>query len=119
MSDTLLDKIIEVGSREPDTGEGKMTNTKDIDNMYKRIESNEFGATVPHVPHRENSDANRAWRESVNDGVRRFRVACEEVCGVAGHPKAGELWSLAWSYGHSTGLHDVYNHYVDMAGLLR
>lgn len=41
-----------------------------------------------------------------------LRQDLEEEHGMTGHPKAGKLFDLAWSYGHSSGYHDVVSHYM-------
>jgi hypothetical protein len=39
--------------------------------------------------------------------------------GIAGHPKADKLWSLAWDDGHSAGYYDVIGYYEEFVELVK
>ena len=46
------------------------------------------------------------------------KLAMETKHGLVGHPKADELYRLAWDMDHSGGYSEVEIYYTDMAGLL-
>lgn len=64
-------------------------------------------------------DQTRKHRE--NEGVMSALVKrdLEVQEGLAGHPKADLLWSIAWDRGHSSGYSEVINEYEQMAELLK
>jgi hypothetical protein len=59
-----------------------------------------------------------AWRKKHAENQSKFQDDLEQEFGTSGHPKASNLFSLAWDYGHSSGLHEVYAYYNDMVDLL-
>lgn len=44
-----------------------------------------------------------------------FRIQSIQAVGLTGHPKAIELYELAWKYGHNGGLDEVVNILADLA----
>ena len=48
-----------------------------------------------------------------------FKAEMFEEFGVTGNPKAEKCCSLAWEYGHSDGLMNVYNHFSELVELIR
>ena len=48
-----------------------------------------------------------------------FRADILEDLGLTAHPQGKVLVDLAWDYGHSSGLAEVYNYAEEMAVLLR
>lgn len=59
-----------------------------------------------------------AYRKSEDDGLKQFKEDLAEEFGVSSHPKKDKLYSLAWEYGHSSGLMEVYNYYSELVELL-
>jgi hypothetical protein len=47
-----------------------------------------------------------------------FRTELAAETGLTGNPKEQILWDLVWEHGHASGLHDVYNYYLDFARLV-
>lgn len=108
--------------------------------LYQRILDGEFNA--PHKPmppmpdvskidsKRESQEAMDRWendkhhirlenQKAAHKAREAFWKELAEDEGLVGHPKLEILQSLAWDQGHSSGLGDVYNAYVEMAVLLR
>jgi len=54
-----------------------------------------------------------------DDYAGSFKSDLLGALGLAEHPKARELYRLAWDYGHSAGYQDVVHYALDMAELLR
>lgn len=50
--------------------------------------------------------------------MARFQVDALADVGLTHHPKAKKAFELAWSYGHASGLREVYDHLVELADLL-
>lgn len=59
-----------------------------------------------------------AYRKSEDDGLKQFEKDLAEDFGVSSHPNKDKLYSLAWNYGHSSGLMEVYNYYSELVELL-
>lgn len=59
-----------------------------------------------------------AYREDCSRLVEQFRNDLEAEHGVAGHPMADKLYSMAYEHGHSAGLTEVAIHYADFVELL-
>lgn len=47
------------------------------------------------------------------------RNRCEAKHGMVGHPKADELWNLAYEHGHSAGFSEVEIYYSDFVRLVK
>jgi hypothetical protein len=62
---------------------------------------------------------NIAYREAEGRAKTVFRDNVEEVFMTKDNPKAEKLWSLAWEYGHSSGLLSVVDYYSDLVELVR
>ena len=56
---------------------------------------------------------------NINTDCSRFKEDALEDVGLTGHPKAEEVWCLAWQYGHAGGFNDVYNYLGELAELVR
>lgn len=61
----------------------------------------------------------RLHRENGGRMTDLLRRDLEAEHGVAAHPRAGKLWSLAWEHGHSSGYSDVVNYYEEFVELLK
>lgn len=46
-----------------------------------------------------------------------FMVQAIRAAGLDGHPKAKELYELAWENGHEGGKEEVLNHLLDLADM--
>ena len=44
-----------------------------------------------------------------------FRIQAIKAAGLEGHPKANELYEVAWGSGHEGGRDEVLIHLVDLA----
>lgn len=49
----------------------------------------------------------------------QFKKDAIAYVSITGHPKAEDCYSLAWAYGHSSGLSSVLEHLEDFAELLK
>lgn len=59
-------------------------------------------------------------RRRLNDIARlenEFHADLSAECGLTGHPKEPKVWSLAYEYGHSSGLSEILSYYQDFAEL--
>lgn len=68
------------------------------------------------------SNAQENWKQKAAVErvlVDKLRSDLERHHGLANHPKAGLLWSLAWDLGHAYGANEIKSHYDDLAGLLK
>lgn len=54
---------------------------------------------------------------AVREGV--FKKALAEEYGVVGNPKFEQCYSLAWSFGHSSGFSDVENYFAQLVDLIK
>lgn len=59
------------------------------------------------------------WRIRERKEIDTIRARLEKEHGIEKHPKASDLWSLAWEYGHSYGYQEVESYYCEMAELLK
>lgn len=61
------------------------------------------------------------YEERMKEGKRiklEHRTALETEYSMTGHPKAEQLYQLAWDYGHSSGLHEVGYFYGELIQLV-
>jgi len=68
-----------------------------------------------------NENLKKLQIEYGNENARlgdEFIKDLEEEFGVTGHPKAGKLYSIAYSHGHSSGYSEVYNYYSEFVELI-
>lgn len=74
-----------------------------------------------HVEAEKQRDRDQRRLHRENEGVMNdlLRADLEIEHGVADHPKAGKLWSLAWDHGHSSGYSEVIGYYEELAELLK
>jgi hypothetical protein len=63
--------------------------------------------------------AQKQWRLKHEQKQASFVPDLEAEFGVAGNPKAAQLYDLAWDYGHSGGLEEVYAQYSNLVDLIR
>lgn len=60
----------------------------------------------------ERLDAARLERENqMNELAKKH--------GLVGHPKLSRAYTLAWEYGHSSGLNEVASYFDDLAELMK
>lgn len=52
-------------------------------------------------------DARIEYRMAVDAKTAEFKAECFEVYGLTNHPKAEEMWEMAWEEGHPAGLYEV------------
>lgn len=62
--------------------------------------------------------ARSLYRQGQADAEVRFEAALAEEYGLLDHPKRAKIYSLAWEYGHSSGLGEVALHYDSFAELV-
>jgi hypothetical protein len=61
----------------------------------------------------------RLYQENEGRMGDLLRSDLEAENDVAGHPKAGKLWSLAWEHGHGSGYAEVIGYYEEFVELLQ
>lgn len=64
----------------------------------------------------------KTWADRQSDEnamIKNLRDRLELEHNIVGHQKAGELWSLAWEYGHAYGANEVKSYYDDMVELIK
>lgn len=61
----------------------------------------------------------RLHRENEGKMTALLRADLETEHAMADHPKAGQLWMLAWAHGHSGGYSEVINYYEEFVELLK
>ena len=49
---------------------------------------------------------------------KKHKLALERKYEFLGHPKADDLYRLAYDYGHSGGNSEIENYYVELSDLL-
>ena len=59
-----------------------------------------------------------AYRTGERNAYNALKVALLEDLGLADHPKAERLFSMAWEDGHSEGYHAVYSRAEDLSELM-
>ncbi len=65
--------------------------------------------------YRADLDAYRAGERASYD---LFKTELLKDLGIADHPKADRLFSMAWERGHSEGYHSVYSEAEDLSDLM-
>lgn len=58
-------------------------------------------------------------REIAKQLMLEFKGELESEHGLVGHPKADNLFDIAWAYGHSAGYSEVRVHYETLSELLK
>lgn len=62
--------------------------------------------------------AQSVYQAEENARMTKFENDCAAACGLTNHPKRSKVYGLAWDYGHSSGLGDVYSYYENLAELV-
>lgn len=86
--------------------------------IFANISAGHYANSDPYPP-REDRIGRAEYRRKQNDLDGKFRTDLKLWLGIADHPKADHLVELAWSYGHSSGLHEVADYAAELADLLR
>lgn len=92
---------------------------------YERIPVNEETMTVKQAKAHEFNEKQKQIEQKQRHRLEDSRLAnllCEDLeieYGIAGHAKAGKLWSLAWEHGHSGGYSEVINYYEQFVELIQ
>lgn len=60
----------------------------------------------------------KAYQEDNARLKQQFKIDLLAELGISNHPKRESLYSLAWDYGHATGLYEVYIHAEKLVDLL-
>ena len=60
-----------------------------------------------------------AYNEAENKIISDFSAELLKELGIADHPKAGILWSMAWDRGHANGLESVEQEAEELSELLK
>ena len=85
-------------------------------------EKSEELETAATIERDTDDEAYRAARTAYNEDEARFKKEFMddliEEFGLTGHPKAHQVYNLAWDYGHSAGLAEVYTHFGNFAPLV-
>lgn len=64
-------------------------------------------------------NASQAWREEARRIDRQFKIDLFSEFDVIGHPKAAQVFNLAWEHGHASGLKEVYNYFSEFVELIK
>lgn len=51
--------------------------------------------------------------------TRMWRITLESKFGLTDHPKAQEVWDLAWEIGSTSGYVEIKKWYAKFAGLVK
>lgn len=57
-------------------------------------------------------------QQIANTEKRQHKLSLERKYNLLGHPKADDLYRLAWDYGHSGGFAEIENYYTELSDLL-
>jgi hypothetical protein len=109
--------------------------------VFELIASGKYENTVPYsinnVPLDEENMTGRQVREAKEERARIakeqkqkyreeearlhevFRADLEKYFGTKDNPKAGKLFEICWSRGHSGGYAEVANHYAELVELIQ
>ena len=63
-------------------------------------------------------EAVTAQKQTASKFQSDFEASVLDDLGLTGHPKAGKLWSIAWSLGHSNGYLEVAQYAEMLSELL-
>jgi hypothetical protein len=84
------------------------------DDIYTRIRAKEF-----EVPGHYSEYDRIHYRFPLGQKKELFRAALERAYGLGDHPRAGDLFNIAWAEGHSMGYTEVAHLYDTMSVLLK
>lgn len=87
------------------------------DEIYNRLNSGYYKTKLPYVSPKQDPEAYRACCKDEARLEDLFREEALEAVGLKDHPKASKVWSLAWEYGHSAGLSEVFGYLTSLADL--
>lgn len=59
------------------------------------------------------------YREDQRNKYELFKQDLFEELEITNNPKKEKLFAIAWEYGHSSGLEEVYNYAIDLVELIR
>lgn len=63
--------------------------------------------------------AKEKYNQETSNLIAKFKVDLEKEFDTTDNPKAKECYDLAWQWGHSSGLSEVYNYYYDLVDLIK
>lgn len=92
---------------------GKLQSGYYSENNYEYITAKEAKSDPAKAAQKERYNADLCRRHS------EFKHDALEELGITNHPKADKLFELAWSEGHSSGYHEVWNIMITWAELIR
>ena len=80
----------------------------------------DFKKYANNLPWGERGSEERAKYNEREQSVNvSFRADALEACGITGHPRENQAYSLAWEQGHEAGLDEVFYRLQDLANLIR
>lgn len=62
--------------------------------------------------------ARDAYHRRGGEIMKEFKRDLFADLGISGHPKRDKMYSLAWEYGHSGGLAEVYDYALNLVELM-
>lgn len=87
--------------------------------VYEKMRSDYYKNKLPYSGKKDDQAIRKAHGEEEGRLHQLFKSDLEKEFGIVRHPKADLLFQIAWSMGHSSGYHEVWNHYQEMVDLLK
>lgn len=75
-----------------------------------------YKVTVPYGKY--NTPEGKLYREEESRLMKQFKQDMFEELGIENNPKREILFRIAWEYGHSYGLHEVFSYAEELVELI-
>lgn len=79
----------------------------------------EYKNTKPYAMRSKNKDMWEAYNAEESRVIEKFKADMFDDLGISDNPKRNELYRVAWDYGHSSGIQEVYNYALDLVDLIK
>ena len=86
--------------------------------IEEKLRDNLYSSKLPYVSAKKDKAANEAYTADEHALRQQFKQDMFEEFGVLDHPKAEKAFEIAWGYGHSSGFHEVFYYFTELAELL-
>src|SRR4051812_42279726 len=89
--------------------------------VYDKLQAEAYKneATYPDRKDPEYKAKREAYNQRTAALEAEFKNDLYVEFGVVGHPKADQVFSLAWSHGHSAGYAEVANYFSEFVELIK
>lgn len=86
--------------------------------VFKNFEDGVYNNPIQIQYPYTDKEALKAYNAEEQRIYDQVKVDCFEQAGVVGNPQADKVWSKAYEMGHSNGIHEVANLFLDLVEII-